>query len=51
MLTDIARWREAAEAHGEIFRDIRPACTFVGVARFIDPEWLIETEADCVIAA
>lgn len=51
MLTDIARWREAADAHGEIFRAIRPACTFVGVARFIDPEWLIETEADCVIAA
>jgi len=50
MLADITRWREAAEAHGEVFRDIRPACTFVGVARFIDPEWLIETEADCVLA-
>jgi enamine deaminase RidA (YjgF/YER057c/UK114 family) len=49
MLTDITRWREAAEAHGEIFGDIRPAATFVGVSRFIDPAWLIETEADCVI--
>jgi enamine deaminase RidA (YjgF/YER057c/UK114 family) len=49
MLTDITRWREAADVHGETFRDIRPAATFVGVARFIDPAWLIETEADCVI--
>ncbi|MBP6014048.1 MAG: RidA family protein [Alphaproteobacteria bacterium] len=50
MLIDITRWREAAEAHGEVFRDIRPACTFVGVARFIDPEWLVETEADRVLS-
>jgi len=49
MLTDVTRWREAADVHGEFFRDIRPAATFVGVARFIDPEWLIETEADCVV--
>jgi enamine deaminase RidA (YjgF/YER057c/UK114 family) len=47
MLTDIGRWREAARAHGEVFGDIRPACTFVGVARFIDPEWLVEVEIDC----
>lgn len=47
MLIDIDRWREAARAHGEFFRDIRPACTFVGVARFIDPEWLVEVEIDC----
>lgn len=32
MLTDITRWREAAEAHGEIFRDIRPAATQIGRA-------------------
>ena len=47
MLIDIDRWREAARAHGEFFGDIRPACTFVGVARFIDPEWLVEVEIDC----
>jgi enamine deaminase RidA (YjgF/YER057c/UK114 family) len=47
MLIDIDRWREAARAHGAFFRDIRPACTFVGVARFIDPEWLVEVEIDC----
>ncbi len=49
MLTDIDRWEEAARAHGEVFGQIRPACTFVGVARFIDPEWLVEVEADGVV--
>ena len=47
MLIDIDRWREAARAHGEFFGGIRPACTFVGVTRFIDPEWLVEVEIDC----
>jgi enamine deaminase RidA (YjgF/YER057c/UK114 family) len=49
MLIDISHWREAARAHGEVFRDIRPACTFVQVSRFIDPDWLVEIEADCVV--
>jgi enamine deaminase RidA (YjgF/YER057c/UK114 family) len=49
MLVDIARWNEAAQAHGEVFAAIRPACTFVQVSRFIDPEWLVETEADCYV--
>jgi enamine deaminase RidA (YjgF/YER057c/UK114 family) len=48
MLTDIARWKEAAQAHGEVFATIRPACSFFEVSRFIDPEWLVEIEADCV---
>jgi enamine deaminase RidA (YjgF/YER057c/UK114 family) len=47
MLTDISRWREAAAAHGEIFGEIRPACTVVEVKGFIDPEWLVEIELDC----
>jgi enamine deaminase RidA (YjgF/YER057c/UK114 family) len=47
-LTDITRWEEAARAHGEIFGEIRPACTFVEVSRFIDSRWLVETEADAV---
>jgi enamine deaminase RidA (YjgF/YER057c/UK114 family) len=49
MLTDISRWREAARAHGEVFSAIRPACTFVGVAAFIDPAWLVELEADATV--
>ena len=50
MLTDISRWEEAAKAHGELFSKIRPACTFVEIGRFIELEWLIETEVDCVLA-
>jgi enamine deaminase RidA (YjgF/YER057c/UK114 family) len=49
MLIDIEQWREAARAHGEIFSEIRPVCTFVQVSRFIDPEWLVEIEMDCVV--
>jgi enamine deaminase RidA (YjgF/YER057c/UK114 family) len=49
MLTEISNWRDAARAHGEVFRDIRPACTFVQVSGFIDPAWLVEIEADCVV--
>ena len=48
MLTDISRWQEAARAHGEFFSTIRPACTFVEVKGLINPEWLVELEADCV---
>ena len=49
MLTDISTWRDAAGAHGDVFRDIRPACTFVQISAFIDPTWLVEIEADCVV--
>ncbi len=49
MLTDISQWREAARAHGEYFRNVRPACTFVQVGRFIDPGWLIEVEIDAIV--
>ena len=49
MLTDISHWKEAAQAHGDLFSTIKPACTFVEVSRFIDEKWLVETEIDCVI--
>ncbi len=49
MLIDITKWKKAAQAHGEFFSEIRPATTFMEVSRFIDPEWLIEIEADCII--
>lgn len=49
MLLDISQWREAARAHGEVFAAVRPACTFVQVSRFIEPDWLVETEADCYV--
>ena len=50
MLVDIASWRDAARAHGEYFGSIRPACTFVQVVGFIDPGWLVEVEADAIVA-
>jgi enamine deaminase RidA (YjgF/YER057c/UK114 family) len=49
MLTDISLWKEAARAHGEKFSKIRPACTFFEVSRFIESEWLVETEIDCIL--
>lgn len=48
-VTDISRWQEIGKAHAEFFRDIRPAATMVEVSRLIDPEMLIEVEADAVL--
>jgi enamine deaminase RidA (YjgF/YER057c/UK114 family) len=48
-LTDMSRWKEAGEAHGEVFKDIEPACSFIGTSALIDPGWLVEVEADAVI--
>lgn len=48
-VTDIDRWREVAEAHHEFFESVRPATTMVEVARLIDPDALVEIEADAVI--
>ena len=48
-VTDISLWESIGRAHGEFFRDIRPAATMVEVSRLIDPEMLVEIEADAVI--
>jgi len=49
LLTRIDDWQAAAAVHGEFFRDIRPVNTIMQVVRFIDPEWLVEIEADAVV--
>lgn len=49
LITRIEDWQTVAEVHGEYFRDIRPVNTIMQISRFIDPEWLVETEVDAVI--
>ncbi|HXY67802.1 MAG TPA: RidA family protein [Gemmatimonadales bacterium] len=46
---DIAAWEQVGRAHGEVFREIRPASTMVEVSGLVDPEMLVEIEADAVI--
>jgi enamine deaminase RidA (YjgF/YER057c/UK114 family) len=48
-MTDISRWDEVAKAHGEVFGDIRPAATGVGVTALVEPEFLVEIEVDAVL--
>ena len=50
-ITDISRWEEVGRAHGEVFRDIRPAATMVQVVAMVSSEMLVEIEADAIIAA
>jgi enamine deaminase RidA (YjgF/YER057c/UK114 family) len=49
LLTRIEDWESVAKVHGEYFHDIRPANTVMQVSRFIDPDWLVEIEADVVV--
>ena len=48
-VTDILRWEEVARAHGECFGAIRPATSMVQVAGLIDPDMLVEVEADAYV--
>ena len=50
LLVRIEDWQAVAAVHGEFFRDIRPANTIMQVSRFIDPDWLVEFEADAVVS-
>jgi len=49
-VTDISRWEEVARAHAESFASIRPATTMVEVRALIDPEMLVEIEAEAYVA-
>ena len=49
ILTDIALWKDAARAHAEVFGTIRPVTTLMQVSAFVDPDWLVEIEAEAVL--
>ncbi len=49
ILTDINDWKSAIDVRKQYFRDIRPVDTIMAIDRFVNPEWLVEIEADAVI--
>lgn len=49
-VTDISRWEEIGRAHGEFFRDVRPAATMVEVKALIDPAMLVEIEVEAYVS-
>ena len=49
-VTDISQWEEIGKAHGEFFRDIRPVATMVEVKSLIEPELLVEIEAEAIVS-
>ena len=48
-VTDVSKWQEVAEVHGNVFGEIRPATSILEVAKLIDAEAMIEIEADAVV--
>ena len=49
-VTDISRWEAVGRVHGEFFAAIRPTTSMVEVRKLIDPEMLVEIEAEAILA-
>jgi enamine deaminase RidA (YjgF/YER057c/UK114 family) len=47
---DISRWEAVGRAHGQVFRDIRPAATMVEVKALVSPDMMVEIEVDAVVS-
>ena len=47
-ITDASHWGDVSRAHGDVFRDIRPAATCV-VTALLDPRWKVEIEAEAIV--
>ena len=50
ILTNIDDWKAAIDVRAQYFRDVRPVDTIMAIDRFVNPEWLVEIEADAVIS-
>lgn len=49
-VTNMDQWQEIGRAHGECFRDVRPASSMVEVSRLISPDMLVEIEAEAILS-
>lgn len=48
-VTDISQWEAVGRAHGEVFATVRPATSMIEISRLIDPDMLVEIEAEAIV--